>query len=1122
MLFLLLIGVITAGAFAVHMWSQKDVYIHRTVQEKLAEIFPTCDVSFESFQINNASRFTLTDFQLKSQADQSPLLTVDQIELQIDELAFRKFHRIVVKKIEIDAPQVFAIRDENGTWNWQQIQLKPSEQKYSPALTINNGVLQVGLRSIPNGPLHTVTTRAFEFEATPESLKCYQLDGSAIVDSVGEISLTGLADMKNGEWELTGKSGNIRFDEPLIEQAGQLIPTVGERLAQLKQSPQLSPRHRLPLQMASNSQQSATNQGEPLFRADVILNFRVGQQSSDSKLDYDIQTNIDNGQISDLFLPIPLYNVSANLVISPDRFQIENFRASNNQSQLFIDGIAANEQGQWQRNFVVKATNLQIDERIQSILPPGLLKVYRLISPTGTFDLDFDIAQRPGEDWSGELRKFTARNCRVLVDYFRYPVEQIMGEITHQGDRFQMKMNGIAAGQPVSLTGYFGGGPTKRDYDYSVFVNNFPVNERFTEAFGRKDLLSVQSALKSLRLGGVTNFTGRFFRTAETKQQFNMQLTADVREANLNFINFPYQLEGLSGRVSFDSLRDKVFRFENLKARHGHSLLAGDGAFSLEQSPGRLDLKISATRVPIDRDLEKASLISSPQLESLWTDFDLAGTLDIDEIKIDWQPGRPTNLTMNGIQWKDGRITPAAFPYQWNDVVASLNWDGKRLNIDSLNGWHGETYLEIKGTDPEWPTFVEVPSSGPIAWETHFGNVMIVKARFDEDLQRALPVHLADTCQAMDLQGTVNLQLRADMRGWTNNPDVVTANWELQSVLKENSLFAGVRLDKVTGKVRIRDGTWDGNNLRMEGLFELEEAVALQMPFKNIRSPFHLDQQRLIIGSPKFVPPPAYLKTNEYLGKQLRADIYAGQIGYDGLVLLGPRPELTQYRAELNVNDVELAEFAADQSPNARNLKGKVNGIMAYKGIGPSPESITGQGWINITPAAIMDLPAFAQMFALINFRPVGNTAFNYAFGEFGINKGRFEFSRIELRGDALGLIGKGIVGFAAGNQSLINLTFDSRTNNRLPVVGRLIDGLGSNWIRVQVTGTVAQPVPVVQPRIGPLDDAFREFTEAMEKGQNIRPPMKLGTLNRQAKKLSQDNPSVLNSSGDESMTIQQ
>lgn len=1108
MLILLLIGIIAVGAVGLQIWHQKDVLINKTVAEKLASIFPSCEVSFRDVRIVDASEVVLTELLLKSLNDGSTLVKIPRVSIRLAPEILRESRRVVVKKILIDSPQIFALRNPEGTWNWHDFQFQKSNQNYSASIEVINGQFQVGLQSLPAGPIHTVFSKAIEIQIFAEAKQRYRVQGQGNLDSLAVVDLSGMVDTRTGEWSLAGQAAGIRLDEPLLERTGKLVPEVEERLAQIRKTPQFIEGHRVPVRTASSNQSNSVPLGMPMnshqespsfLRADLDLRFSLGQSGPGAALDYFVQTSIQNGQISDLFLPIPLYDVSARLEFQPDQIKIENFKATNNQSSLFLNGESTRIGKDWERRFAVQATNLQIDERIQSILPTDLLDLYKLISPSGTFDLDFDIDQQAGQAWSGNLRKFTARNCRVVLDDFRYPIEEVQGDITHVDDRYVMKLAGKASRHPISFTGHFADGTVSRDADFSFQVKNLEVNEKFVNSFGRKDQVGIKNVLISLRLAGVADLSGRFLKNAATANQLQMQLEADVRDSSLNFVNFPYELEGLSGKVQFDGLVSKAWNFKELKARHGHAIFSGEGVFNAPRSPGKLFLELGAVRIPIDADLEKASLTCVPQIFPLWTDFDLAGTIDVEKVGIAWEPGNPTDVTLRGIQWKDGVIKPLAFPYKWDDVVGSLEWTGKRLNIHSLHGWHGETYLDIDGTDPTWPSFIEVPPAGEIAWEVHFGNMRVAKVNVDDELERALPTQIAECVKAMDMQGLIDLHLRTDMRGWSQNREVVTANWELLAVLEENAFSAGVDFSHLTGKIKVRDGTWDGQNLRLEGTIDVKQAVALNLPIKNIRSPFHLEKGRLVIGTPKFVIPPVqYLKSNDYAGKQLRADLYTGQIGYDALILLGDRPELTQYKSELNVNDVELAELAAEQSPNAQRLNGKVNGTMAYQGMGPSLESIRGKGWINIVPAAIMDLPAFAQMFALINFRPVGNAAFNYAYGDFEIQNGRLEFSRIELRGDALGLIGKGVVGFAAGNQSLISLTFDSRSNNRIPLIGRIIDGLGSNWIRVQVTGTVQEPVPSIQPRIGPLDEAFREFTDAIEENQNLRTPLRVGSANKE------------------------
>jgi hypothetical protein len=150
-----------------------------------------------------------------------------------------------------------------------------------------------------------------------------------------------------------------------------------------------------------------------------------------------------------------------------------------------------------------------------------------------------------------------------------------------------------------------------------------------------------------------------------------------------------------------------------------------------------------------------------------------------------------------------------------------------------------------------------------------------------------------------------------------------------------------------------------------------------------------------------------------------------------------------------------------------------------------------GQGWVQIMPAALYELPVFAQMFSTLAGRPPqpGDAAFTYAYGDFEIHEGLFDFSKIELVGDALSLVGRGTVGYAGPRASELKLDFYSMMTNRVPFLGPLVSVLGDRWIRVEVYGTVSQPRAMIQPRIGLLDNLFSEFMQDTSAGRRRRTP---------------------------------
>ena len=1080
---LLMLTIIAAGGMVVRFWTIKDHFIKNSAATALAEFFPTCDVSFDSVVFFQNSSIELTNLTIAAKSSGILLAEFPRVMLQFDADALESARTIVVTSLQLDSPTVYILQNGDGSSTWSDFQLGQPRQKYSPKIQLHNGKVRYGIQQSFGTPIHELAISGIEFEAVPVAMHKFQLIGVALAESVGRIDVQGNVDATTGQWNLAGTVTAIRFDSPLLNRTGHFVPEVGEKLAELQQT---SPLGSGQIKLAGDLSTERITQD--LFRADLDLHFDVSQANAEADLDYHITSQLANGFISDVLLPVPLYNVSAKLEVTPDRIVIDHFQGTNNNSSLAVHGWAYRVENDWAKNFSVQAQALQIDERIESVLPDDLRKVYEMIRPSGTFDLDFDVAREINSDWTGTLRKFTARNCRVVHEYFQYPIEGIHGAVIHRDGAFHYDMIGSASGQEITLTGYCGDSTGDGTSDLLIRVANLPIDDRFRNALQTKDQAGTRSAIEALRLTGRVDLNARFRRTPDSEERFKMTLNATVRDASANFVGFPYQLEGLSGTISFDAFQENVWKFDNLQAHHGHaSFVNGRGVVDVSISPPAMALEFACVQIPIDSELEKASLVSAPHLSPIWTDFELDGTVDVDRVTIGWRSGQPTEVTLRRIHWKDGHIKPAALPYRWDDVVGTLEWDGSRLKIHSLNGWHDGTFLHIDGTKPDKVAFIEVPSSSPVAWHVHFGDLRLVKLKVDNDLLKALPVDLAASIAGLDLRGPTDLQFNADLKGWNSNANVVTADWEVFAQLSQNSLFAGIPLTNVTGQARMLKGNWDGRNLFMEGYFELSEATAQGLTFKKVRSPLLITQDRVIVGRvPLEQTEWAHSNTNPFRDAPLRSEIYSGQAGLDAEVLFATRPELTAYRGELTIKDVELGQWAADQFQSAQKLSGSINGVLKFQGMGPSTSDVTGQGWINISPAAIYELPAFAQVFSLPNFRRVSNNAFEYAYADFTVKRGQFDFSYIALNGEALGLTGRGSVGYAAGGDSLVILDFASRINNQVPFLRNIIQPLGNNWIRVQVTGTVKEPRALIHPSLGPLEDLIKRFGTAMNNG--IRP----------------------------------
>ncbi|SFI82060.1 hypothetical protein [Planctomicrobium piriforme] len=1092
MVLLLLIGVIAAGGLAARYWAAKDDLLTDVLRGHLAKTFPDCNVAFDSARCIDLSHFEITHFVLTARQTGADLLQIPRVVVEIDTDILRLNQRLVIRELIAHSPEVHCVRDLNNHWNWEGVSVRPPVSAVSPEWTIKNAALRIGFACAIDGQTRFVNCQGIQATFRPESHQRYEFEGIGVAEAFGSLKLSGLLDSGTGEWQLHGSAGDVRLGDSLLELAARFSPKVEEQLTVLRatnQALQAKALTQQPQRTASTSNIAGSTGPTSLLRADMAIQFEVGQSSPQAALDYQVSGHLSHGQISELLLPLPLYDLEAKFHLTPESMEIRDLKAANSGSTLYVNGSATRVSGEWAKNFLVRATQLKLDERIRSFLWGQPAQIFDLLSPSGTFDVHVGLTQRPGERLKWAIEKFEALDCRAVCDYFRYPVEHVRGEVTQQGSVFLIDLEGQAGGRPVMLKGAVD--PPTKAIDFHIDVTDFPVDHALRSALQRPDQEKIRKVLESLRLDGVAKSGHvRVVRNEETEGRVLICIEGELANGTMNYTGFPYELTDLRGKLTFNPLKRNTWIFDDLEARHGTAQMTGRGLFDLEDGPGLLMLEMAALQAPLDHDLEKATITASPELETAWTDFGIKGAVDVDRMSLSWTPGAKCRVILDGIHWTNGQFCPKAFPYAWHNVSGTLQWDGERLRIHSLHGDHNGAYVLINGAVTD-SAYLHVAPTDEIAWRLFLDEktLHVIKLNPDDEFKRAVPAAVATALNTVDLKNPLDLSLGLDLKGWAGHGDLITAAWVAFATLKDNTLTAGAPVTNVTGNI-VHRGNWDGRNLELEGYGELESLRTLQLNFRKIQGPFLMKANRLTMGTPKLSgKEPVYSGTNPYRQEQIRASLYGGQVGIDVDVNLNGDPKNLPYQTEVNVTDVELGEWAREH--NFQKMMGKVNGVLQASGQGSSARNTTGQGWIQVTPAALYELPVFAQMMTLLSFRPAqaGDAAFNYAYGDFTIHDEMFDFSNIELVGDSLKFGGRGTVGYAGTKAGALELDFYSKANNRIPIIGRVMSAVSDHWIRVQVFGTAGNPVARIQPRIPYLDDAFAGFMQAAESGQQQRTP---------------------------------
>lgn len=1104
MLVLVATFIIAGGAGLFWVWSQSEALLKKEIRSQLTKLAPDLPIEFEKAALETDGRLRVTSIRMDSLDHTSTLMRLPEIVVHLDRRLFVDHRQISVRKVTIQRPQLTLEQSVEGEWSWNGITPpKPAGMAWPEVELLDGEIL---LRAHRDSPI-PVEVRFTNVDAklTPTARGQCEIKGHGDLDLVGPVEFDGLLDIATGQWKIVGLARRIPMEDRLIGMAAELsdsvksqVNTIARTVKEKTSNPALSSmavRHT----ESTNGIQTAAAEGaiesrksESLIpriglRADLELQWEISSEGFGEPIDYLVDLKIENGELTDLF-PVPLYEMSGRVLLGKDRLKIQNLKASNGDSQLSIHGVVPLVANSVPASLKLQAENLPVDKRARD-LSPGVAKLYDMLQPEGRFDIDLSYA--PDRSPPIVLNEFKVRDGRMMHDLFRYRVESITGTIAQQGDKFVFDMLGQASGHQGKLTGYVRGIGPDLEADLRVqTLKGLPIDETLIAAFDTPKLKTIAATLRAMRIRGDGDIDVSFRRQPGANNKFQTFLDANIRRSEVNYVRFPVPLQNVSGRISHDPTLGNVWHFQNLKGSRGDTEVTGSGSFVVhEGGGGLLDLTFDAFSVPVDATLKAACITATDRLQEVWNQINpSAGNLEFQRLNIRWSPGGMPLVTMPVVRFSHGAVMLAALPVPLDRVAGALSWDGERAEIQHIEGWHGGTFIRIDSTAGKAPAYFAIHPDEDISWRLHLPNLSATRVVVDDELVRALPDSIRSTVTTLDPRGPLDLDLALDLKQFQTPKRDLTASWKMDLALKGNQINAGVTLEKATGHVQLIHGTWNGSTVAAEGYADLDSLRIWDLPVQSLTGPFAVVGNRIIAGHPQWVSVP-YGERNPQGGRHLSGTIYDGKVTVDAEVVLSPQSILnTAYNAEIDLQDARLEQWA-HENHYTQKLQGPVRGKMTVRGKGPSPLGLTGEGYVQIIHGQLYELPVLLQVFSKLNLRGQGDQAFRYGYADIALRQGVFDFPRIELVGDTVSLVGRGFVGFAGEQEQRLGFDFYSDARSQIPIFKPIVDRLGSRWVRIRVDGTINNPVPVVEPRIPLLDEAFGGFIKEFEAGRRTAPP---------------------------------
>lgn len=1110
-----------AGWAAHYYWSNADRLLHEKVAELFKEWHPDLRFHLGRCRLDWSGQIHVEQFSLTLPDADRPFIDLPDTIVHLDREALLNRQEVIVQNLRLLQPRIEATRLPDGTWDFHGLPPLPKSKKRQslPTVELKNAQLVLRIKNDDGHPPAVVEVDHANVKLTPNGKRSLLIEGGTHIARIGQLKLDGRINVDTKTGSLNGQLTEVGVNRELLNYAASFEPSVSEKIAdverrlldEMMKAP--DPKAKLPFSIAGlvngvspstgfspptsfaefrpNSprtsnveiRQASGSRARPAYGhmippqkigvrnsilgllADLDVAFNVNVPAPGAKPDVRVLVDIKNGAVTNTALPFPLDNLTGQVEYAEQMLTIRKLTAVNGPTEVDISGALVESEAGPSGQVNLKIRGLVCDERLRSRLSVGFGKIYDIHHPSGLLDMEVSVAAAPGGKWTPQGLLVRANRASVIHEIFPYPVKEAVGTIVQDGRDLRIDMAGRVGERPITLKGFVQNPGPEAWIVFEIDVEDLPLDDQFYAACNPK----MRKVLDSMNLGGFADAHVRLERKPGPDNRMVPSMVGYLKAGTMAFRSFPYRVENLTGKLDFDG-RD--WDFTELRGTHDGAFLTARGKYITSTGTPDLQLRVTTQEAQIDESLR---LALPPHLKKLWQEFSPGGKIRRLVTDVRMVKGQPVRITLPEIQIDEGTANLRMFPYKLTDIRANYSFADGLLNIKSFDSRHGDTSVSLEGT-------VRTEPNGD--WRTTFKKLSAKKLKTDDSFQRALTPGLKSVFSAFGQDQVLNVGGFLELRGTSDPRFPITAAWEVATDLTKGKVSAGLDFTDVTGRI-ISSGTWDGYEADVDGVLDISSLKIFdKYILYDVRGPFALKKGIFSAGSREALIPNGANRPIDS-SEQIQAKFVGGILSVNSQATTS---QPTDYLARINLSHGQLKRFSQLYMENRDRLEGVMNGWMTVRGKGPQPKNLTGRGQLQISPAALYELPVVFQVLNTLAVAPQDNSFFEYGRVDFQIANEQFNFSSIDLVGSPMQLHGTGRAGF----DDSLDLTFvsvlpNSRTRKSqvwIPIVTEvagLVGGVANLvGVVVEVTGTTSNPETKVIPAKN-LDDAFKQFVRSLK-----------------------------------------
>ena len=782
---LAVLGLLAVGGWIASDWVSPEA-VRTKVLANLQDRFQGVDIQVESARMRIFGGISVTNLRLtrEGESPDNAFLVVPSAVLYHDKEQLNR-GRLVIRKVELDNPELRLERDADGEWNLTGLMRPSAPDKPIPTFVARNATLHLA-DHMPGG-FPAMTLSQARFTVLNDPLPMVNVEAQAGAGEFGPLTLRARFNRISEQVSIGLDLTDLPVGERTVAIAARYAPDLAPALAKLN------------------------------ARAAISADLTYAPGSS-AGLHHDVRVTVKDGSFHHDELPWPLEKMEASARIIDGSLKLEKATAqagpvalelsleSRDRSTATDIRESATSTGASMlapiedhlRCLKLTARGVPLDEAACNRMPgEAVRKMRQMFKPEGSLDVTYEFS-RDAHGWKRET-EFRPKNLGFLYEKFRYPVADVRGWVRRTmsstgQDSTLLKLHGIAGGQPITIEGQIYGDDDDPAVNLRIAGTNVPLDETFISALPGK----YPDIVRQFHMVGRGDFV------AEIRQPLGVNLlentfTIDLRDARVNYAQFPYPLEKVKGRVIVRTTatdperplrpgekvqtlpdRDELVLQEFTGAHAGGTIrLHGSKQPVAHSADKKLVLHIDGTSCPVDNDLRTA--LEAIKIGSIWSTFaptgnltfaadveildralptktgpeavaavtPAAGTTPANDDSLPFNPVTDLKLTFN---FYGPTVTPSFFPYTMTDLAGWLEYKTGKVDLGQFTGRHGESRLKLNAGD------IRIYPDGGV-W-ANLGGMEMKPFVSDADLLKALPRRVREPLEELKLKGLTELSVK--------------------------------------------------------------------------------------------------------------------------------------------------------------------------------------------------------------------------------------------------------------------------------------------------------------------------------------------------------------------------